>query len=494
MKKIIFGLMAAGLLLTSCDPVQSEKDFDQVAVSSTSGLVSFVQTDAEGNSAEDGNYISYTTSPATNVSIYNYASDGSENILAVGASGKFQLKPMRGQSSDQTVYVRVVNSDGNAVESSATLHVYVQEELDPEMKLAVSDSGTKIWKWDTDAPDGCVWGNMGYCGGANDWETTTAGKWWGVTSQDEFLGQLNHSNTGVATGEESMEAYMVWNEDGSILKYDSLGKQIGAAGTFSITEWNSEAEWRKGWLNTSAGAILWPFEINSGGNRPTQFEIVYLTTDKMVLVYPDNGEFDKLGGWGEASFWRFASTSDVEGNLAGYSAAKGDKSYAGKSWTWNTEAPGGAVWGNMGYCGGSGKDFALNGGAKWWGVTSEEEFLGQMNHSNTGVATGEESMDAYMTFSPSGEIKSYNAAGSVIRSGTWSLDTSVASDWKVANLETTAGSILWPFEINSGGNMPTTFEVVYLNNKIMTLVYPDKGEFDKLGGWGEASFWQFKAK
>jgi hypothetical protein len=35
---------------------------------------------------------------------------------------------------------------------------------------------------------------------------------------------------------------------------------------------------------------------------PTWFEIVYLTGDKMCLVYPDGGS---QGAWGEATFWHF---------------------------------------------------------------------------------------------------------------------------------------------------------------------------------------------
>ena len=38
---------------------------------------------------------------------------------------------------------------------------------------------------------------------------------------------------------------------------------------------------------------------------PTKFEIVYLTDDKLTLVYPSNGNFDSVGGWGEATFWHF---------------------------------------------------------------------------------------------------------------------------------------------------------------------------------------------
>ena len=34
-------------------------------------------------------------------------------------------------------------------------------------------------------------------------------------------------------------------------------------------------------------------------------EMVYLTGNKMCLVYPDGGDFSTNGGWGEASFWHF---------------------------------------------------------------------------------------------------------------------------------------------------------------------------------------------
>ena len=99
-----------------------------------------------------------------------------------------------------------------------------------------------------------------------------------------------------------------------------------------------------------------------------------------------------------------------------------------------------------------------------------------------------------MTLTPDGVITRHAADGSVINSGSFEIDESVKNDWKAANLNTTAGTILWPYEINSGGNMPTTFEMVYITGDKMTLVYPDGGDFGSLGNWGEASFWHFKAK
>ena len=274
---------------------------------------------------------------------------------------------------------------------------------------------------------------------------------------------------------------MVFTEDGIATTYDATGAEI-RKDAYAVQGYNPAGEWKVGDLVTTA--ILWPYEINSGGNVPGTYEILYLTADKMTLCYPDGGDYAGLGNWGEATFWNFRSLSDVKGMAYGYDN--------GKDWTWNTEALDGVVWGNMGYCGGAGADAVASG--KWWGVTSEEEFMGQLNHTNDGQAHGDESMDAYFTLTPDGVITRHAGDGSVINSGSFTIDESVANEWKVANLNTTAGTILWPFEINSGGNMPTTFEVCYLSGNKMTLVYPDGGDFGGLGGWGEATFWQFKAK
>ena len=145
----------------------------------------------------------------------------------------------------------------------------------------------------------------------------------------------------------------------------------------------------------------------------------------------------------------------------------------------------------MGYQPGDGASVGISGNGQWWGCTNEEDFSGQLQHSNDGALHGDESMDAYFTLTPDGSITRHAGDGSVINSGLFEIDESVKSDWKVADLKTTAGTILWPFEINSGGNMPEWFEMVYLTNDKMTLVYPDGGE---QGAWGEATFWHFKAK
>ena len=441
----------------------------------------------------DGNWIKYSVPKASSVFIYYLKPDGSEFKLASGsASGVFNFVPARGSDPNQTVYFRFINADGQEVVASQDFTVEVAGELKPEIRLLASnDYGKKTWKWDPSIT-GVLWGNMGYCGGAGaDVGISGNGQWWGVTGNDEseagsgdgFNQQLQHSTDGVNQGDGDVNAYMVFTEDGILTAYDASGNAI-RNDAYTVEGYDPNGEWKVGDLVTKA--ILWPYEINSGANIPGRYEICYLTSDKMTLVYPDGGDFGSLGGWGEATFWHFYSDSDILGFAYGY-----DK---GKDWTWNTEAPDGVVWGNMGYCGGAGSDVGINGNGKWWGVTSEQEFMTQLNHTNDGAAHGDESMNAYMTLTPDGVITRHAGDGSVINSGSFTIDESVANEWKVANLNTTAGTILWPYEINSGGNMPTTFEVVYLTGTKMTLVYPDGGDFGALGGWGEASFWQFKAK
>ena len=473
-------------MLTACDPIKEDGTL-KVNSFTSSNLLDGAEFSQYADQActtpqSDGNWIKYNIPNASGIYIYYIKADGSEFKLASGASGGvFNFVPSRGSDPVQTVYFRYVNADLEEVVATKEFTVQVAAELKPEIRIIASnDYGKKTWMWNKNAIDGVVWGNMGYCGGPGA-NAVASGKWWGVTSTDEFNTQLNHTEDGTNHGDGDLNAYMVFTEDGILTAYDASGSVI-RNDAYAIENYNPNGEWKVGDLVTKA--ILWPYEINSGGNIPGRYEICYLTSSEMTLVYPDGGAFDGLGSWGEATFWQFCSNSDVKGMAHGYDN--------GKDWTWNTDAVDGVVWGNMGYCGGPGANAVASG--KWWGVTSEAEFMGQLNHTNDGNAHGDESMNAYFTLTPDGVITRHAGDGSVINSGSFDIDETVASEWKLGNLNTTAGTILFPYEINSGGNMPTTFEIVDLSDKKMTLVYPDGGAFDGLGGWGEATFWQFKAK
>ncbi len=496
MKKIFLYSLAVLGLLTACDP---SKDDVSAPGSSLNGdqLISGLtikQYSDENRTTEaaDGNYFTFSTNPSRVVEIYQLDAEGAKSTLVSGvASGNFKIVPKRGNSPEQTFYVRTLNYDGTEVVGQKNVTVFVPSELSQDVRLLASDAyGSKIWTWDTEfRADGAVWGNLGYSAG-DDW---TSGIWWGAKPED-LTGQLQHSNTGVATGEESASAYMEFFDDGNIISYDAGGNQI-RKGKYSVEGWTGTkshasmdgavANWSFGTLKTSEGAILFPFQINGGGTQPTDFEIVQLDASHLQLIYAA----PNTGNWSEATWWAFKSSSDGEANLTNLST---------KSWTWDTEfRADGAVWGNLGYSAGDDWTSGI-----WWGA-KPEDLTGQLQHSDTGNATGEESADAYMTFDwNSGTVQSYDASGAEIRSGKFEISgwgngkktqasiDGVQSAWAYGTLHTDAGSILFPFQINGGGTKPTDFEIMKLDASHLQLIYAAPNT----GNWSEATWWAFKAK
>lgn len=223
------------------------------------------------------------------------------------------------------------------------------------------------------------------------------------------------------------------------------------------------------------------------------------------------GRFDNYGSNkitiqnGNATYTRTISDSNLQKGASGYFDIPTESNYSsygwtktadtspvtGTDWTWDYDGTS-TVWGNMGYCGGNGEDVGINHNGEWWGVRNEAEFYEQLAHTNDGMAHGDESMNAHFTLGNDGRIARYAGNGTEINRGVYSFDYSVANEWKVANLNTTPGTILFPYEINSNGNMPSVFEVVYMTQSRMCLVYPDHGDFASLGSWGEATYWHFR--
>ncbi len=98
---------------------------------------------------------------------------------------------------------------------------------------------------------------------------------------------------------------------GDVKSYDGSGKEI-RSGKFEIQNWQmgkrtqasidgSQSTWAYGTLVTDAGSILFPFQINGGGTKPTEFEILKATDNQLQLIYAAPG----TGGWGEATWWAF---------------------------------------------------------------------------------------------------------------------------------------------------------------------------------------------
>ena len=520
MKKHILFMVAALGLLTACDPSKDSIDMPGNSSLTEQQLAdgfTVVQYSDENytTQAADGNYFTFFTSPSRVVTIYQMDEGGDQNILSSGTpNGKFKIVPKRGNPTQQTYYIETRDFNGNIITATKTAMVFVPSELSPEMRLLASDSyGSKTWTWDTEwRGDGAVWGNMGYAGGDGDsWIVNGDGIWWGATPSD-LTGQMQHTETGVATGEESADAKMVIYDDGNVICFDAGGNQIRKGKINGIEGWTgerkyasadgSQAKWSYGTLVTTEGAILFPFQINSHNADhdatlyPTRFEVMQLDANHLKLVYPQAN----TGSWTEATWWAFKSNSDPEAALTNFGT---------KAWTWDTEfRSDGGAWGNLGYAPGDGDSFCKDGNGIWWGCPPSD-LTGQLNHSDSNVATGEEDPNAYMTFDwKTGSVKSYDASGKEIRSGKFTImdwaggkRTQPSADgsqpnWAYGNLFTDAGSILFPFQINNHNeghdntNKPTKFEIMQLDEDHLKLIYPQANT----GGWTEATWWAFKKK
>lgn len=478
--------MAAVALLSACDPVCEDKSLTPTdyTAEQLSNAVSFkVYKDeacTEPAGPAEGNWVKFETNPATTVTILTKNAEGAEAILKTGPSGVFKLYPKRGASTDQTVYVRAVNSDNKIVEAEKTVSVWVKGDLEPELKLLLGEAGVKNWMWDFNAPGGSTcWGNGGASGGADyDMARTVGGHWWGVTVPEELVDQLQHSDTGVATGEEYQGAYMTFDEDGNVVSYDGFGKKIRKAG-YSLINYNPERNdgWAVATLETTEPAVLFPFSINEEGKTVTKFDVMYLDANHMTLVYTKgNGP----GSWGEITHWMFKNaTPSVDAFEAN-----------GGKWGWATD--GAEIWGNAGNSG-NGAGFSWNAvDGKWWGVTAAEDLMGQLAHSGE-KAYGDEDSNAYMIFKD-GKITSYKADGTEIRSGNYELELypeGRANNWELGKLKTTAPAVLFPWSINEGGTSVTEFDFMYGDADNMTLVYT-KG--NGAGSWGEITYWRFARK
>ena len=480
MKKSILLFAVALGMLTACDPI---KEDGSMKIDSFTSSTLLDGAEFSSTPQADGNWIKYNVPKATSVYIYYVKADGSEFKLSSGsAGGVFNFVPARGSDPNQTVYFRFVNANGDEVIASKEFTVQVAAELKPEVRLIASNAyGKKTWKWNVgnNTSSGHVWGNFGADG---SWRGDALNDfvWWGVDDAADLTGQLGHSVTGQAIGEESNDATMVFTEDGLVKCYDANGSEI-RNGTYEIKGWTGDNHdgFKYGVLHTSEGATLFPFEINAGGRYVTDYWIYSLTTDQMILVYPDNGAFS---GWSEGTYWNFKSDSDVSGMMTNYGS---------KTWTWNVgnTTSSGHVWGNFGADGNWRGEFLND--FVWWGVDDAADLTGQLGHSVTGSATGEENNDATMVLNEDGTVKCYDASGSEIRSGSYEIDLSTADGWKKGTFKTTEGAILFPFEINAGGRYVTDFQIFHISGSEMILTYPDNGAFS---GWSEGTYWNFKAK
>lgn len=507
MKKSLLILTLAGILsgtaLTSCDPLKAEGDFVVTTITEENLMTgaTFAQFDQikddNGNiqyvPSETGNYIQFSVPSVQAINVYYLNPTGDKRLLSYGRNGgMFYLKPARGSEPLTTFSFEYITADNDTLKAERQFTLEVAQALDPALKVLVSNEGSKKWKWmPTKVNGGAVWGNAGYLAGPQEGGLDINGAWWGCGVEDgdcadKFSSQTQHAGDKYDLIKNQCYAlsYMVFNEDGSLNTYSPEGNEI-TKGSFTIADYNNneiinEETSSRGTITTSEGAILWPFAINTDGMMPTEFQINYLDPTRMVLVYAAPG----TGAWSECTWWSFMSDDDPGALLAS------------QEWHWSpTSVNGGAVWGNAGYAAGSqAGDGSINGA--WWGCGPNDgecvdTFAGQAQHAGTKYDqfVGDTYTASKMVFnSDEGILTVFNENGEQIRQGSFSIDNTPDPDvFSLGKLTTSEGGILWPFAINTGGMMPTEFNIGYLSADKMILIYaaPDTG------AWSECTWWSF---
>lgn len=289
MKKILLALPLSMLLFVACDPAEDDKSTPSAMTSEQmASQISITQEPANSNC------VTMNTGTAGYVSI----TDETGALVYQGTGGYFEVSP--GGSDNQTWTITRANFDGTT--TSCTKQVTISEYLNvAEEWEYFTNMSSKQWTWDVDwRSDGGAWGNAGYqAGDGASFVNDGNGIWWACAPAD-LSTQTKHSAGDRQAGEEDPNAYMTWSISGKqIQTFDANGNQI-RKGTFSF-DTSTANDWKKGDLTTSAGSILFPFQINGGGYEPTTFEIMQIDADHMKLIYAPAG----TGSWSECTWWAF---------------------------------------------------------------------------------------------------------------------------------------------------------------------------------------------
>lgn len=466
---------AMGMVFAACEPtlIDGPEPFAPVEATVLANGITYQQFADEACTQPDdaGNFLKYNSAAGV-VQVFQ---EGSNSPLYTGAGGVVKIPVKRGQEPSANLVFRLINGDGTFTEAVKTFACTPPTELTQDMLFVVSDNGKKVWKYSLTEP----WGNASYnaADGSGFISPEIANKWWGCPTPDELNGQKQHIGGGVPTGDEANGAYMVFTEDGVVSTYDPTGQEI-RSGKFEIKDYDParSSKWGIGKLVTSVPATLFPWPINESKVGVTEFDIMYLTPQNMTLAYVAPG----TGDWEGITWWRFVAGSPDPLTMSG---------------TW-TYAPG-VSWGNAGKMdSGSGYNAPGVVDGKWWGPDDANGLAGQLGHVAGGVATGDESVDAYMVFEDN-NVTTYAPDGTKVRGGTWEavMNDFVSgagrgsTGWELGKLNTSEPALLFPWSINENGKGVTSYDIMYYDAYNMTLVYT-KGS----SAGGEITFWNFVRK
>lgn len=291
---MIFSLLVASLSFVACDPIE---DREKMTGSITADQIQATVTVEQVN-GKNVNKVKFSCSSPISC-------QWSNGVNVLSASSGELLLFLQGE---QMITLTGLNSDGTIVTKEFPVTVDEMYYEVPAEYAMLCGSGSKKWTWDTEV-NGGAWGNMGYkADSGENFANNGSGTWWSCAPAD-LADQLSHSTIGSPTGEENADAYMTWTLSGTKIETFTPSGTLIRSGKFSLNNYSKKEEgWSIGTLTTTAEAILWPWVINWASSpavhpvaAPTEFEVIQLNEEKMVLVVPPADG----SSWSEATFWRF---------------------------------------------------------------------------------------------------------------------------------------------------------------------------------------------
>ncbi|HBG41239.1 MAG TPA: hypothetical protein DDZ96_09175 [Porphyromonadaceae bacterium] len=271
MNKIIIYLSVFFIiLLSACEPIENRLSIgdpikaEQLNISATPVMV---------NGKRSNKIIMENHSPV--MSNWNYG---------VGVSQKMTDTVLLVITGDNDILFTGLNPDGTTINKTLTVNV---EELSfsvPAEWGYLCGEGEKEWVW---AESKC-WGNGGYL-------ASTEPSWW-VLNPDGMEEQ--------AKG-EGANASMIFSISGaSLTKNKSDGTSLTGTFSFDLTKTKTTSGgilWAKGQFKTTGVTILCGVSPDEDKIAVNTFDILELTSDRLVLAYAPAG----TGEWGTAYFWVF---------------------------------------------------------------------------------------------------------------------------------------------------------------------------------------------
>jgi len=268
MKKLINILLTSIFLaiFASCDPIENREGVG--ALITSADQIQATVTPIQDNGKNTNKVKVSCTSPVScqwTDGVKNYVSNDTEMTLFVKGT--------------QTITLKAMAADGTVLTKDFSVTV-------DEMKYAVEPqygyfcgSGSKTWVWATDntIQNGRIWGN----GGNGD----SSPGWWGRSAADAVDDNIDINST------------MTFTLNG--LKFSRTEAGVTTTGKFSFDMTTHKMSQSIGSVTFSGTTIPHGISQNDGKKVVYVFDIIKLTDDEMILMYPtDSNNYE---GW----FWIF---------------------------------------------------------------------------------------------------------------------------------------------------------------------------------------------